>query len=137
MKPVKYKVKSKVEIKGDNVRLISRTESNDSIRPLLTRPNRGRPTSSWLVGPYRRCHIKRWGARRTRYEVHHALQPPTNTTYRSRLGARPMGSFTTAILSPTLTPSLSPMASGSSSSSSGAGTPLSPLFASLSQITVL
>jgi hypothetical protein len=35
------------------VRLISRTESNDSIRPLLTRPDRGRPTSSWLVDPCR------------------------------------------------------------------------------------
>jgi hypothetical protein len=73
--------------------LISKTESNDSIRPLLTRPDRGRPTSSWLVGSCRQRHIKRWGARRTRYEVHRAPQPPTNTTYRSRLGARPTGSF--------------------------------------------
>jgi hypothetical protein len=54
MKRVKYKVKvkSKVEIKGENVRLISQDRVQRLDPPLLSRPDRGRPTDIWLVGPY-------------------------------------------------------------------------------------
>jgi hypothetical protein len=69
------------EGEGPSVRLISRTESNDSIRPLLTRPDRGRPTSSWLVGSCCQRHIEVGGRTHTvRGSPCTVAPPPTPPT---------------------------------------------------------
>jgi hypothetical protein len=69
MKQVKYKVKSKVEIKGENVRLIS--ESNESIQPLTRALIRG-IRSLMDGGPLSPRYIKVGGPACTPHEVDHA-----------------------------------------------------------------
>jgi hypothetical protein len=139
MKRVKYKVKSKVEIKGENVRMISNVQGPSpttwSVSP-LKRPDRGRPTSSGWLAPITYVY-KEVGAGGTRYEVRRA--PFSSPILPPDLGFHALvtGSFTAAILSPsTLTPP-SPMASGSGSWTHGAGgSPLPSLGLSLSQISI-
>jgi hypothetical protein len=59
------------------VRLISQDRVQRLDPTPLSRPDRGRPTEIWLVGPCGSA-IKRGGGRGTRYEVHRVASRPTD-----------------------------------------------------------
>jgi hypothetical protein len=96
----KYKVKSKVEIKGENVRLISPEWAQRPTGPLWPAPWSGAPNPLWLVGPCRQRYKERWGpaARSTRFTAF-AVRP-TDIPIRSRVSAEPTGSSTAATAHP-------------------------------------
>ena len=82
------KVKGKAKVRSRGIMLGRSPPSwpNGHTGPRSMRPDRGRPTHLWLVGPvaalYNQC-----GGRGTQYEVHRVAQHPTDTPYRSRVSA--------------------------------------------------
>jgi hypothetical protein len=80
-KSIKYKVKSKIEIKGENVRLISRSIVPNSWSITTLAPWSGASNRNMVGGPLWQRYINRGGGRGMRYEVNHvALNPPTLPT---------------------------------------------------------
>ena len=72
-------LKVKVEIKGENVSLISSVWAQRPTGPLDLRPDRGRPTQYGWGAPVALRYIKRWGAGGTQYEVRRAAATPLTT----------------------------------------------------------
>ena len=69
------RLKVKVEIKEENVRLISFRVGPTAHRAPDPRPDRGRPTKPWLVAPCDPRYINRGGVWGTTYEVNRCHNP--------------------------------------------------------------